>query len=162
MCLFVCLLSFHDFTFLFSLELKLKLELELKCVFVCVFMKQAYGFAPSNRHHVAYNTNSNSNALQESPNDIDNGPPYSGPAYKPLLDSISSPADMKRLDVKQLNQLAHELRWEVLENVSKTGGHLSSSLGVVEMTVALHYVFDMPEDDIVWDVSHQCYPHKVR
>jgi len=68
---------------------------------------------------------------------------------------------MKRLDVKQLNQLAHELRWEVLENVSKTGGHLSSSLGVVEMTVALHYVFDMPEDDIVWDVSHQCYPHKI-
>mmetsp|Transcript_21269 Transcript_21269/g.27449 ORF Transcript_21269/g.27449 Transcript_21269/m.27449 type:complete len:731 (+) Transcript_21269:200-2392(+) len=125
------------------------------------FTQTAYGFAPSSRHHVTHKSNGNSNALQESPNDIDNGPPYSGPAYKPLLDSISSPADMKRLDVKQLNQLAHELRWEVLENVSKTGGHLSSSLGVVEMTVALHYVFDMPEDDIVWDVSHQCYPHKI-
>jgi 1-deoxy-D-xylulose-5-phosphate synthase len=57
--------------------------------------------------------------------------------------------------------LAHELRWEVLESVSKTGGHLSSSLGVNELTVALHYVFDMPEDDIIWDVSHQCYPHKI-
>ena len=68
---------------------------------------------------------------------------------------------MKRLTLPQLKQLSNELRWEVLENVSKTGGHLSSSLGVTEMTVALHYVFDMPEDDIVWDVSHQCYPHKI-
>jgi 1-deoxy-D-xylulose-5-phosphate synthase len=59
------------------------------------------------------------------------------------------------------SQLAHELRWEVLESVSKTGGHLSSSLGVVELTVALHYVFDMPEDDIIWDVAHQSYPHKI-
>ena len=58
-------------------------------------------------------------------------------------------------------QLANEVRWEVLESVSKTGGHLSSSLGVNELTVALHYVFDMPEDDIIWDVSHQCYAHKV-
>ena len=58
-------------------------------------------------------------------------------------------------------QLANELRWETLESVSKTGGHLSSSLGVNELTVALHYVFDMPEDDIIWDVSHQCYPHKI-
>ena len=58
-------------------------------------------------------------------------------------------------------QLANEVRWEVLEAVSKTGGHLSSSLGVNELTVALHYVFDMPEDDIIWDVSHQCYAHKV-
>lgn len=89
------------------------------------------------------------------------GPPYSGPAVKPILDSIESPADMKRLDMRQLKQLANEVRWEVLESVSKTGGHLSSSLGVNELTVALHYVFDMPEDDIVWDVSHQCYAHKV-
>jgi 1-deoxy-D-xylulose-5-phosphate synthase len=89
------------------------------------------------------------------------GPPYQGPAIKPILDSISSPANMKNLDIRQLKQLAHELRWEVLEAVSKTGGHLSSSLGVIELTVALHYVFDMPEDDIVWDVSHQCYPHKI-
>lgn len=89
------------------------------------------------------------------------GPPYSGPAVKPILDSVDSPADMKTLDMRQLKQLAHELRWEVLESVSKTGGHLSSSLGVNELTVALHYVFDMPEDDIIWDVSHQCYPHKI-
>jgi 1-deoxy-D-xylulose-5-phosphate synthase len=68
---------------------------------------------------------------------------------------------MKDLDMRQLKQLAHELRWETLESVSKTGGHLSSSLGVNELTVALHYVFDMPEDDIIWDVSHQCYPHKI-
>jgi 1-deoxy-D-xylulose-5-phosphate synthase len=89
------------------------------------------------------------------------GPPYSGPSVKPILDSINSPADMKGLDMRQLKQLANELRWETLESVSKTGGHLSSSLGVNELTVALHYVFDMPEDDIIWDVSHQCYPHKI-
>jgi 1-deoxy-D-xylulose-5-phosphate synthase len=89
------------------------------------------------------------------------GPPYSGPVVKTILDSVKSPADMKGLNMKQLKQLANELRWEVLESVSKTGGHLSSSLGVNELTVALHYVFDMPEDDIVWDVSHQCYPHKI-
>jgi len=68
---------------------------------------------------------------------------------------------MKRLDMKELNQLAHELRWQVIESVSQTGGHFSSSLGVVELTVALHYVYDMPEDDIIWDVAHQCYPHKM-
>jgi len=89
------------------------------------------------------------------------GPPYSGPAVKPILDSVKYPQDMKRLDMRQLKQLSNELRWEVLESVSKTGGHLSSSLGVTELTVALHYVFDMPEDDIIWDVAHQCYPHKI-
>jgi len=89
------------------------------------------------------------------------GPPYSGPAVKPVLDSVKTPSDMKRLSMGELKQLANELRWEVLESVSKTGGHLSSSLGVNELTVALHYVFDMPEDDIIWDVSHQCYGHKI-
>jgi 1-deoxy-D-xylulose-5-phosphate synthase len=89
------------------------------------------------------------------------GPPYAGPASKPILDQIESPDDMKDLTLKDLKQLSHELRWEVLEAVSKTGGHLSSSLGVVELTVALHYVFDMPTDQIIWDVSHQCYPHKM-
>jgi len=59
------------------------------------------------------------------------------------------------------SKFSHELRWEVLEAVSRTGGHLSSSLGVIELTVALHYVFDMPTDQIIWDVSHQCYPHKM-
>jgi len=68
---------------------------------------------------------------------------------------------MKNMDIKTLNQLAYELRWEVLESVSKTGGHLSSSLGVIELTIALHNVFSAPEDDIIWDVSHQCYPHKI-
>jgi len=91
----------------------------------------------------------------------ESGPPYSGPQVKPILDSVKSPADMKCMDIRTLKQLANELRWEVLENVSKTGGHLSSSLGVVELTVALHHIFDMPEDQIVWDVSHQCYPHKI-
>jgi len=89
------------------------------------------------------------------------GPPYSGPTVKPILDSVNYPSDMKGLDMRQLKQLANELRWEVLEQVSKTGGHLSSSLGVTELTVALHYVFDMPDDDIIWDVAHQCYPHKI-
>jgi len=92
---------------------------------------------------------------------IDSGPPYSGPQVKPILDTIKSPSDMKGMDMRTLKQLAHELRWEVLENVSKTGGHLSASLGVIELTVALHHVFDMPEDQIIWDVSHQCYPHKI-
>lgn len=89
------------------------------------------------------------------------GPPYAGPTSKPLLDSIKYPRDMKDLTIKDLKQLSHELRWEVLEAVSKTGGHLSSSLGVIELTVALHYVFDMPTDQIIWDVAHQCYPHKM-
>lgn len=90
------------------------------------------------------------------------GPPYAGPVSKPLLDQIRSPADLKRFDLRQLRQLSHELRWQVLESVSQTGGHLSSSLGVNELTVALHYVFDMDQnDDIIWDVSHQCYPHKI-
>lgn len=89
------------------------------------------------------------------------GPPYSGPASKPILDSVKFPHDMNRLDINELQQLAHELRWEIIEAVSKTGGHFSASLGVTELTVALHYVFDMPEDDIIWDVAHQCYGHKM-
>jgi len=80
---------------------------------------------------------------------------------KPVLDMVNYPADMKRLSMEQLKQLAYELRWEVIESVSKTGGHLSSSLGVTELTVALHYVFNAPEDKIVWDVAHQAYPHKM-
>jgi len=87
--------------------------------------------------------------------------PYKGPDSTPILDTIQSPADMKRLDIKQLKQLSHELRWETINAVSKTGGHLGSSLGVVELTVALHYIFDAPMDKIVWDVAHQAYPHKI-
>ncbi len=80
---------------------------------------------------------------------------------KPILDTVEYPSDLKKLSMPQLKQICDELRWEVIESVSKTGGHLSSSLGVTELTVALHYVFDAPEDKIVWDVAHQCYPHKM-
>jgi 1-deoxy-D-xylulose-5-phosphate synthase len=79
----------------------------------------------------------------------------------PLLDTIQSPADLRRLDRKQLPQLAEDLRAFLVESVSKTGGHLSSNLGTVELTVALHYVFDTPDDRLVWDVGHQTYAHKV-
>ena len=78
-----------------------------------------------------------------------------------LLRSIEDPAQLRALDRKQLDQLATELRAYVLESVSKTGGHLSSNLGTVELTIALHYVFDTPEDRVVWDVGHQTYPHKI-
>jgi 1-deoxy-D-xylulose-5-phosphate synthase len=78
-----------------------------------------------------------------------------------LLDNIHSPIDLRRLSSSQLPQLANEVRQCVLDNVSKTGGHLSSNLGTVELTVALHYVFNTPEDRIVWDVGHQTYPHKI-
>ncbi|GHG83367.1 1-deoxy-D-xylulose-5-phosphate synthase [Pseudodonghicola xiamenensis] len=79
----------------------------------------------------------------------------------PLLDQIHSPADMKRLSDSQLIQLAGELRSETISAVSETGGHLGAGLGVVELTVALHAVFDTPRDKIIWDVGHQCYPHKI-
>ena len=78
-----------------------------------------------------------------------------------LLQTIHSPADLRRLSRTDLPRLADELRFCVLDNVSKTGGHLSSNLGTVELTVALHYVFNTPEDRIVWDVGHQTYPHKI-
>lgn len=79
----------------------------------------------------------------------------------PILDTINFPVHMKNLSIKQLEQLAEEIRKDVIYTVSKTGGHLSSSLGVVELTVALHYVFDCPMDNIVFDVGHQAYPHKI-
>lgn len=86
---------------------------------------------------------------------------YFGPKSTPLLDTITTPADMNKMTIAELKQLAYELRWDTLNAVSKTGGHLSSSLGVIELTVALHYVFEAPEDKIIWDVAHQCYPHKI-
>jgi 1-deoxy-D-xylulose-5-phosphate synthase len=79
----------------------------------------------------------------------------------PILDRIHVPSDIKGLSNSELETLAHELRSEVVEAVSETGGHLGSSLGVVELTVALHAVFDTPRDKLIWDVGHQCYPHKV-
>ncbi|KAF3999473.1 1-deoxy-D-xylulose-5-phosphate synthase [Glaciimonas immobilis] len=78
-----------------------------------------------------------------------------------LLDTINTPASLRQLERKDLYQLANELRAFLLDSVSKTGGHLSSNLGSVELTIALHYVFDTPHDRIVWDVGHQCYGHKV-
>ena len=79
----------------------------------------------------------------------------------PILDTIQSPADMKTLSDAQLRKLADEVRAETISAVSVTGGHLGAGLGVVELTVALHAVFDAPNDKIIWDVSHQCYPHKI-
>lgn len=79
----------------------------------------------------------------------------------PLLETINSPADLRSLPRVDLKPLADELRAYVLDSVSKTGGHLSSNLGTVELTVALHYVFNTPEDRLVWDVGHQTYPHKI-
>jgi 1-deoxy-D-xylulose-5-phosphate synthase len=83
------------------------------------------------------------------------------PAMSNLLSTIESPADLRRLGRAQLHPLADELRQYVLDSVSQTGGHLSSNLGTVELTVALHYVFNTPEDRLVWDVGHQTYPHKI-
>ncbi|KAA0679200.1 1-deoxy-D-xylulose-5-phosphate synthase [Roseomonas genomospecies 6] len=84
------------------------------------------------------------------------------PASKtPLLDRVRTPVDLRRLKPGQLRQLADELRTETISAVSVTGGHLGAGLGVVELTVALHYVFDTPTDRLIWDVGHQCYPHKI-
>ena len=78
-----------------------------------------------------------------------------------LLETIHSPADLRQLDKSQLPQLARELRDFVVKSVSQTGGHLSSNLGTIELTVALHYIYDTPNDRIVWDVGHQTYAHKI-
>jgi 1-deoxy-D-xylulose-5-phosphate synthase len=79
----------------------------------------------------------------------------------PILDTINSPGDLKKLSLDELTRLAAELRGKIIETVAKTGGHLAPSLGVVELTIALHYVFDAPKDKIIWDVGHQSYAHKL-
>src|SRR6059058_5520236 len=79
----------------------------------------------------------------------------------PLLDTVKFPAELRALSKDQLPQLADELRQEVISAVSVTGGHLGAGLGVVELTVAVHYVFDTPSDKLIWDVGHQAYPHKI-
>jgi 1-deoxy-D-xylulose-5-phosphate synthase len=79
----------------------------------------------------------------------------------PLLDRVRFPSDLKNLSAEQLRQLADELRSEMVDAVAATGGHLGAGLGVVELTVALHYVFDTPDDKLIWDVGHQAYPHKI-
>ena len=79
----------------------------------------------------------------------------------PLLDTVNTPEDLRQLGKDQLRQLSDELRAEMIDAVGQTGGHLGSGLGVVELTTAIHYVFHTPEDKLVWDVGHQCYPHKI-
>jgi 1-deoxy-D-xylulose-5-phosphate synthase len=78
-----------------------------------------------------------------------------------ILPHINTPSDLKGLSTSQLERLASELREMIIKTVSKTGGHLAPSLGVVELTLALHYVFDTPKDKLIWDVGHQCYAHKL-
>ena len=77
------------------------------------------------------------------------------------LDKINKPSDIKKLSRDELKLLAKELRSFIIDSVSKTGGHLSSNLGVIELTIALHYVYDCPNDQIIWDVGHQTYAHKI-
>jgi 1-deoxy-D-xylulose-5-phosphate synthase len=79
----------------------------------------------------------------------------------PLLDTVNTPHDLRKLEPGQLRQLADELRSEMVSAVSVTGGHLGAGLGVVELTVAVHYVFETPRDRLIWDVGHQAYPHKI-
>ncbi|HVV26431.1 MAG TPA: 1-deoxy-D-xylulose-5-phosphate synthase N-terminal domain-containing protein, partial [Rhizomicrobium sp.] len=79
----------------------------------------------------------------------------------PLLDQVDLPEDLRKLPRPALRQFADELRTDLIDTVSVTGGHFGSSLGVVELTTALHYVFDTPRDRIIWDVGHQAYPHKI-
>src|SRR6201995_2505423 len=83
------------------------------------------------------------------------------PSKTPLLDKVETPADLRKRDASALRQVADELRQELIDAVAITGGHLGAGLGVVELTVALHYVFDTPDDILIWDVGHQAYPHKI-
>ena len=78
-----------------------------------------------------------------------------------LLEKIKSPADLKKVDVRKLPNLAREIRERIISVISESGGHLAPSLGVVELTIALHYIYNAPRDKIVWDVSHQTYSHKI-
>jgi len=78
-----------------------------------------------------------------------------------LLEGINSPKDLKKLNIREMEQLSFEIREEIIRTVSKTGGHLAPSLGVVELTIAIHYVFDTPKDKLIWDVGHQTYAHKL-
>ena len=78
-----------------------------------------------------------------------------------FLNQVNFPSDIKKLSIKELKILSNEVRNELIKVVSETGGHLGAGLGVVELTVALHYIFDTPKDKLIWDVGHQCYPHKI-
>src|SRR5262245_28983310 len=83
------------------------------------------------------------------------------PISTPLLDQVPTPARLRELGLGQLQQVADELRAETIDAIAGIGGHLGAGLGVVELTVALHYVFDTPRDRLIWDVGHQAYPHKI-
>ncbi|MGH8335363.1 MAG: 1-deoxy-D-xylulose-5-phosphate synthase N-terminal domain-containing protein, partial [Gammaproteobacteria bacterium] len=83
------------------------------------------------------------------------------PEKYPLLESVNAPADLRRLPLAQLTPLAQQLREFLIQSVSTRGGHFAAGLGTVELTIALHYVFNTPYDRLVWDVGHQAYPHKV-
>ncbi|MEA2911756.1 MAG: 1-deoxy-D-xylulose-5-phosphate synthase, partial [Bradyrhizobium sp.] len=78
-----------------------------------------------------------------------------------ILEAIKNPAELRRVNEKDLRQVADELRAETINAVAVTGGHLGAGLGVIELTVALHYIFDTPRDRLIWDVGHQAYPHKI-
>ena len=80
----------------------------------------------------------------------------------PLLNQINDPANLRELNLAELKTLADELRQFLIRSVSKTGGHLAAGLGTVELTIALHYIYDTPEDRLIWDVGHQSYPHKKK
>ncbi len=88
-------------------------------------------------------------------------PPVTGKPKSSLLDRVSSPADIRDFSIEELEQLTHEVRQEMIQSVSFTGGHLGAGLGVAELTVALHHIFDTPRDRLIWDVGHQAYPHKI-
>lgn len=92
---------------------------------------------------------------------LSNPPEKQQDAPTPLLDAITKPSDIKALTLPQLHELAEEMREVIIETASRNGGHLAPHLGVVDLTIALYYVFDLPEDQLVWDVGHQCYPHKL-
>ena len=79
----------------------------------------------------------------------------------PYLNQINYPRDLKKFNVGELKIISKELREKTINSVSKTGGHLGAGLGVIELTVALHYIFDTPKDKLIWDVGHQSYPHKI-
>src|SRR6201993_5316517 len=87
--------------------------------------------------------------------------PLYQPSKTPLLDQIRTPEDLRRFEPNRLRQIADELRQDLINAVAQTGGHLGAGLGVVELTVALHYVFETPRDRLIWDVGHQSYPHKI-
>ncbi|MFH1230951.1 MAG: 1-deoxy-D-xylulose-5-phosphate synthase N-terminal domain-containing protein [Planctomycetota bacterium] len=78
-----------------------------------------------------------------------------------ILAQINSPAELKKLPIEKLPQLANEIRHKIIEITFKNGGHLGSNLGVIELTIALHYIFNLEYDRVIWDVSHQCYTHKI-